>query len=83
MAYLPSRWDSGDEANGPHMDEITNVTTAAHGRCSPSASAAICTPSHKARHGKPASRAPIRRASMIGLPPSFCAARCLAWVVRG
>ena len=25
MGYLPSRWDSGDEATGPQMDEITTV----------------------------------------------------------
>jgi len=27
MGYLPSRWDSGDEATGPQMDEITTVDT--------------------------------------------------------
>ena len=25
MAYLPSRWDPGDEATGPQMDEVTTV----------------------------------------------------------
>jgi len=29
MAYLPSRWDSGDEATGPHMDETLTVKTSA------------------------------------------------------
>src|SRR5664279_1568995 len=28
MGYLPSRWDSGDEATGPQMDEITTVVLA-------------------------------------------------------
>src|SRR5438445_2420336 len=27
MAYLPSRWDSEDEATGPQMDETTTVET--------------------------------------------------------
>jgi hypothetical protein len=27
MGYLPSRWDSGDEATGPQMDEIATVDT--------------------------------------------------------
>src|SRR5665213_459457 len=28
MGYLPSGWDSGDEATGPQMDEITTVVLA-------------------------------------------------------
>jgi hypothetical protein len=31
MAYLPSRWDSGDEAAGPHMDETITVGTSTVG----------------------------------------------------
>ena len=27
IAYLPCRWDSGDEAAGPHMDETLTVGT--------------------------------------------------------
>ncbi len=27
MAYIPSRWDSGDEATGPHMDETLTAGT--------------------------------------------------------
>src|SRR5664280_2528307 len=44
MGYLPSRWDSGDEATGPQMDEITTVVLARRSVAERVRSAAPTTP---------------------------------------